>query len=378
MSKHSPPRYRSGHRLGPAQAGFGLSEVIVAMAIGVIGMLAIMQAMAVNERYRQNTIGTSGAQSNGSVSLFTIERDVRTSGYGIASNGTLGCSSVQYYYNGGYTDPPGGGSATLPPLLLVPAIITQGTGTAPDSIAVLSSTSTYRFAPATLISAMTNSASDLQVDDVTGFAVGDMVAVTQGTVCALMQITQIDSVGLKLQHATNSVTAPFNPPSGSSLPTFSTGAQVYDLGAPIIRSYSITNNNLTVANWLSTLQGNAPIVTASEIVDLQAEYGIDDGSGGGTPDDGIVDVYSTATPTSAAGWKRVLNMRIGLLARGAYEKPDASGTCTSTTTNASQKWAGGVLTIPPAPGEPGGLPSCYTFRTFETVIPIRNMIWKDS
>jgi hypothetical protein len=25
---------------------------------------------------------------------------------------------------------------------------------------------------------------------------------------------------------------------------------------------------------------------------------------------------------------------------------------------------------------PGGLPSCYKYRVFETVIPLRNMIWR--
>jgi len=27
---------------------------------------------------------------------------------------------------------------------------------------------------------------------------------------------------------------------------------------------------------------------------------------------------------------------------------------------------------------PGGIPSCYKYRVFETVVPLRNMLWRQS
>ncbi len=33
-------------------------------------------------------------------------------------------------------------------------------------------------------------------------------------------------------------------------------------------------------------------------------------------------------------------------------------------------WRGGAFNVP------GGIPSCYGYRVFETVVPIRNMIWR--
>ena len=75
-------------------------------------------------------------------------------------------------------------------------------------------------------------------------------------------------------------------------------------------------------------------------------------------------------PTPA--WWRVLAVRVAVLARSQnYEKPSvAGGPCEATTAANPPTWAGGALTVP------GGLPSCYKHRVFETVIPLRNMIWR--
>jgi type IV pilus assembly protein PilW len=52
-----------------------------------------------------------------------------------------------------------------------------------------------------------------------------------------------------------------------------------------------------------------------------------------------------------------------------YEKPATPGDpCTAT--QAAPTWSGGAFTVP------DGLPSCYKYRVFETVIPLRNVIWK--
>lgn len=356
--------------------GFGLVEVLIAMAIGMLGMLAIMQAFAVNERYKESTIGSTAAQTNGAIALFTIERDVRMAGYGIANTSALGCSTIQYHYDGAYSNPPGGGSgAALPTLIMAPVVITQGTGTNPDSITTMSSSNAYRFAPATITSTMPHSSAELNLDDVTGFADGDLVIATQGASCALMQITQVQTAALKLQHNPGG-SAPFNPAGGTNaLPAFTSGAQLFNMGNPQIRTYAVGTNDLTLAEWrLALTSGTAAAtnVIVDEIVDLQAEYGVDDGSNGGTADDGILDGYTTTTPASSAGWTQVLAIRLAVLARGGYERPDGGGACTATLAANPPTWAAGNLTVP------GGLPSCYRFRVFETTVPIRNMIWRDA
>lgn len=354
-------------RLVTDQTGFGLVEVLVAMAIGLIGMLAIMQAFSMNERYKENTVGASGSQTNGSIALFTIERDVRMAGYGITNASALGCSTIQYHYDGKYSSPPGaGGAGALPTLRLVPVYIEPSDPddlSKPYSITTLSSSNAYRTSPATITDNMPKTSSELKVSNGLGFALGDLAIAMQGTTCSLMEITHIQDPASHYQHHP---TDKYNPPGGASLlPGYTVGAQVMSLGKPQMRRYEISNNNLTVADWDMMLTGATPTVIVDEIVNLQVQYGKD------TDNDNLVDTYDTTIPASANGWIQVLALRLAVLARGAYERPAADGTCTATTT--MPNWAGGTIRDP---NVAAGSPSCYRYRVFETTVPLRNMIWR--
>jgi type IV pilus assembly protein PilW len=68
-------------------------------------------------------------------------------------------------------------------------------------------------------------------------------------------------------------------------------------------------------------------------------------------------------------------VRLAVLARSEhYEKPSTpGGACEATTAANRPTWSGGdFLTF----NAPGALPSCYKYRMFETVVPMRNMIWR--
>lgn len=350
-----------------SQSGFGLIEVLVAMAIGMIGLLAVMQAFSMNERYKENTVGASGSQTNGSIALFTIERDVRMAGYGITNTSALGCSTIQYQYDGKYSDPPGpGGAGALPTLRLVPVYIEPGDPTdlsKPYSITTLSSSNAYRTSPATITYDMPKTSAELKVSNGLGFEAGDLAIAMQGSTCSLMEITHIQDPASHYQHRPTSA---YNPPGGGSLlPGYTVGAQVMSLGKPQMRRYEIRDNNLTVADWQMMLTGGAPTVLVDEIVNLQVQYGKD------TDSDNLVDTYDTTIPASANQWIQVLGLRIAVLARGAYERPAVDGTCTATTTMPT--WAGGTIRDP---NVAAGSPSCYRYRVFETTVPLRNMIWR--
>ena len=83
MSRASLPR---------RTAGMSLVELMVAMVIGLIGIVIITHLYLVNENYKRSTTGSGEAQVNGAIALFTLERDVRMSGYGFAHSGALGCT----------------------------------------------------------------------------------------------------------------------------------------------------------------------------------------------------------------------------------------------------------------------------------------------
>jgi type IV pilus assembly protein PilW len=191
----------------------------------------------------------------------------------------------------------------------------------------------------------------------------------------LYQITQVQAASAHLQHNPG-VSAPWNPAGGGSLlPKFQAGALVFNLGTPTWRTYSVnTVSNayqLQVAEVLGLVAGGVPMQIVDDIVDLQAEYGKN------TDNDpnNIVDAWNPTMPANAAEWQQVVAIRLAVLARsGNYERPENLGDPCSATT-AVPTWSGSgtassVLTVP------GGLPSCYKYRVFETVVPIRNLIWR--
>lgn len=361
-------------------AGMSLVELMVAMVIGLIGIVIITHLYLVNENYKRSTTGSGEAQVNGAIALFTLERDVRMSGYGFAHSGALGCtcagagcSPVQYFYNNVYSFPPAGAAAgALTSMTLAPILISQSFAGTTDAITVLYSSNQLRMLPGTIQENMANAGSNYKVDGTTGYTVGDMLIVAQGTNCAMSQVTAIQTAAAQLEHTVNTR----NPTAGGTLPTFTQGALVFNMGTPVWRQYSIVANKLQLQDLFGLPAGTAAQSIVDDIVDLQAEYGKDDGVSGGTADDGLVDSWDTVVPTTAAGWRRVLAVRIGVLTRsGNFERPATpGGACTQTT--ATPTWAGSataggvsVFTLP------DGVPSCYKYRVFETVIPLRNMIW---
>ena len=82
-----------------------------------------------------------------------------------------------------------------------------------------------------------------------------------------------------------------------------------------MRTYSISSNNLLATDVMDVVAGGTADTVANDIVDLRAQYGLDDGSGGGTANDGVVDQFTSTTPTTVVGWQQVLAIRIGVLAR---------------------------------------------------------------
>jgi hypothetical protein len=71
-------------------AGMSLMEILIAMAIGLIGIVVITQTYLVNENYKRSTASAGGAQTSGALALYTIERDARMAGWGIAWSSVLG------------------------------------------------------------------------------------------------------------------------------------------------------------------------------------------------------------------------------------------------------------------------------------------------
>lgn len=367
------------------QSGMSLVELMVGMMVGLIGIVIITHLYITNEKYKRSTTGTGTAQVNGAIALYTLERDVRMAGFGLNHSGALGCSCdavanpgcspVQYFYNGTYSSPPGPSGGALPPLVFAPVVITE-TANQADSITLLYGNDPERMLPGTLSESMPQPSAEFKVDGTAGYTVNDMVLVTNGTTCMMTQVTQVQDASSHLQH--NPGTSSWNPAGGgSSLPAFPAGSNLFNLGQPIWRSYSIGSNKLQFLEVISVTGGpSAPaaaVPIVDDIVDLQAQYGKD------TDDNGSVETWNTITPTTGPQWQQVLAVRIAVLARSQnYERPSvAGGACEATVTTNRPQWGDpGALQDFPVLMVAGVLPSCYKYRVFETIVPLRNMIWR--
>ncbi|MBC7946009.1 MAG: PilW family protein [Burkholderiales bacterium] len=357
--------------------GFSLVEIMVALVVGLLGTIVIFQVFAVSEGYKRTTTGGSDAQQNGGSALFEIERDLRRAGYGVNQSLFLGCA-IQYWdeLNPGVN----------PALVLAPVNIDQGASGAPDSITVLFGNSDLLPTPAKFTQNMPSASADFKVDNRFGFREGDLiVAAEAGKDCTLAQVSNLPATGnqtLNVIHNSGNYTDPitneqeptrYNKPGGLSI-TYTTAGQLFNIGSlPTDNVYSVSvPNSQLMSRAVLTNSANAAIVDG--IVQMQAQYGKDDGASGGTANDGIVDSWDEIDPTTPATWSQVLAVRLALVARsGLRERPDAAtGLCNITTTMPA--WIGGTITL--TNDGDGTSWQCYRYRTYETVAPIRNMIWK--
>lgn len=357
------------------ERGMSLVEVMVGVAIGLIGILIITQAYLTSDKFSRSTLGAGSGQTNGLIALFTIQRDAEMAGYGLNQSAALGCGTLYYYYNGNYSaNVPGQAAGTaLPPLTLAPVYIDSSV--TPNRVTMMFSSGSTRMVPGTIA---TFTPPYTTVDGTAGFFSGDfvmLVSQSAGGNCTLAQLTAVQPVSSQLQFNT----APYNPPTWGSFPTtYATNDLIFDIGNPSVRTYSIASPavgqyRLQVTDSLLITGGGVAQDLADDVVDLRAEYGKDDGAVvGTTAGDGVVDEYNNSPPVTSTDWSQVLSIRVGVLARiGNYEKPSTpGGACSATTT--APTWAGGSFTVPE------GLPSCYRYRVYQTIVPIRNLIWRYS
>lgn len=72
--------------LPKGQEGLSLVELMVAVVIGLLTVLAITQAMSFFENQRRGTTTGADAQSNGALATYMVERELRLAGYGVYVN----------------------------------------------------------------------------------------------------------------------------------------------------------------------------------------------------------------------------------------------------------------------------------------------------
>jgi type IV pilus assembly protein PilW len=307
------------------QRGFSLVEIMVALVIGMIVTIVITQVMSFYGSQKRTTSGTSDAQTSGTLALYSIQREVQQAGYGLPLFDTVN-----------------------PPLkcnLADIAMATVVTGATSDTVTVRYGDSAVAGTPVPLLVGSLGNAA--LVDTSIGCKVGDDVLVTRGALCNLTRVTVVAASNVTLAGASTNVDA------GSSLSC---------LGRWRTVQFSVVANQLVRTE---SAPGVAPVAApiGSEVVVIKAQYGLSV-TANGSATDNVVALWTSAAP---ADRNQIKAIRVAVVARsGLLEK--------NVVTNvAPVAWNAPGAPVINLTADPNW--QRYRYRVFETIIPLRNMVW---
>lgn len=363
------------------QNGFGLVEIMVGLGVGMLAMVVVMQVFSQAEGQKRTATGGADAQSNGAIALSMIERDTKMAGWGMANSMFSSCNTTYSYCDGDLSC--GGKEGAIDGFSLASAIVTDG-GDKPDSILVQYFANpiegSFRYPSNTeLRSNMPQPSSELNVGNTAGCREGDLVLVQQAGKCTLMQATHIQEQALKIQHNPGE-SGHYNPPASyqnaNNWPAYTKPAQLSCFSAPPAgalyqRGYSVNNLHQLLRSDNSANPAVVDDVVAPEIIDLQIEYGVS------LPNQPSVSSWQAATGSwahpTATDFQQVKAVRIAMVVRSIqYEKPAPNQECATTTDAMAKDWSSW------ASFNTGSYPAdwkCYRYKVFETIVPLRNVIW---
>jgi len=360
-----------------SQSGLSLVELMVGMVVGLLATLVIMQVFTTFEGQRRATTGTGDAQTNGSIALMNIQRDLQTAGFGLSfpladtENNLFKCDPLPAAYDAD-NDPGTDNSIES----IFPIEIENGAGNSSDIL--ISRTS---IKPTGAVALRITNATD--VDNVAvprniGCKEGDIVLLSMNASCALTRVTESDAdleddtfhIGLD---GTGLVAG--TPPLDEQARLTCMGKWLPEAERELVESrYEVVNNQL--------LRNGEPII--DEIVMLQAQYGI-----AATVDSNQVtqwvdpvDQWSVANlALNKDNRNRIRALRVAVVARNGKRE-------TETVTSECETFQGVVNNGPCAWDDEGysAAPMIdlstvdadweyYRFRSFETIVPLRNMLW---
>lgn len=337
-------------------------EIMVALVIGMLAMIVMMQLFSVSEGYKRSTTGGADAQTIGAIALFGLQRDIRQGGYGIGNVNLMGCDLLL---------PTGRTIHNLAPATINPAVADLPAGDANSDTLLVVYGSGNGSSEGDLLVAVPGTANVYPVQTPTSFTAGDQVIAEpqpRPAVCSLRldPVTGVAAANVSVTTGTAGLVG---------------GSILYNLGqTPKIIGYAVRQGNLTMCDYTDATKNctNAGssnwVPIANNVVSLRAQYGRDTS---GPPMDAIVDMYDQTTPTTACGWARISALRFALVTRNSQTEK----TTVTTVTTLAPTWAGSTA------GNPGASTSTpidlsanaswqnFRYRVFQTTVPLRNMVW---
>ncbi|MFL6708224.1 MAG: PilW family protein [Massilia sp.] len=382
-------------------AGFSIVELMIAIVIGLLALAFATRLVVSGEANKQAALGGSDSMQNGVLALFSIERELSQAGWGLNDPLINGCDTRLPAPSTGnkyaLLAAPRGGASVTP---LAPVVI-QSVANGSDIISINAG------------SALSNTGMVHLSGDYTGGGVihidrapygfngtasvvagGDVIVVapeSPGKQCAISQVSAVvEGSDNQLLIASGGNNIYSDGGLGVNFSAKNDGGRVFNLGPSSnlsFHTWSLNANGflmLRATNLAGTSASGAPVT--DNIVAIKAQYGLDQRAGAAfDPEGGMqVSTWSGTMPDadgdgvagSAGDYARIAAVRVAVVARSRNpEKPGSNGSCTATPATPFTVF-GGTVTVPLAVAGDTVNWTCYRYRTFETIVPLRNSAWR--
>ena len=359
MTRHAPTfaesRRRDGRAYPPAFRGVTLIDVLVALVIAMLTLVVAYRTLVVMQAISRSVAAAADTHATAAFVLQILAIAAAGAGAGITQEAAT--------FD---TCPASSDLATaLRPVTLL--ITDGGSADRPDKLEVRRSAAGAALA-ARLVSD-TSPGAPFEIEAVDGWASGDrFVATSRAGQCASAEVSGVapTAPGRKaIAHTSVDIALPTSSLL-LNLGAARRGATIrYDVAAGVLRSTDVSN-------------GDAPTPIASNIANVKLQYGID------SDGDGALDTWVTATgawsPANilVAPWStlaRIMAVRIGVIARTEFVDRTRAGDfhwvlfdCERDDKTACPGRLEGTI----APTSSGA----YRYRAIETVVPLRNVLWR--
>jgi type IV pilus assembly protein PilW len=337
--------------------GFSLVELMVAMAIGGIAVVIIMQIFLAAEKNKRTTMGGDDVLTSGTVAFTQLQSALRQSGQGLSSPLLLGCSITGL--------PSGKTVTTLAPVVINHSSTEIASGdTNTDTLRVMYGSGNGSPEGDFITSVDGANMAKLTMSAPTAFAKDDYVIATNQTrpaTCALtLSRVKAAPVGAVVELTSALASTSFD--------------TLFNLGPnPRFLAFAVRSGRLTQCNvFTSDCSAAASWTEVSDgVVSMRAQYALDTN----TPMDGRFDVFNQGAISTQCDIAKVLAVRMALVIRNAEaEKSDQP-------TTAQPTWAGSsgtnvhAITLTGPTGDTDAWKR-YRYRVLESTAPLRNITWQ--
>ena len=236
--------------------GFGLIELMITMVLVVVVLGAVMLAFFRGSAQAQRLVNVADRRQSARTAVQLVEREVRMAG--------SGWGRIPVYGNDGTGNP------------IIIQAVNPGCSTSAmdDSVTLVGAWG----ASTSIKDAMPSSSSTLKVEDVTGFASGDLCIISNGSSANMLQVTATNASSGNLQH---NPASPYNDPGGHAA-DWHWPSGGYGVGSLVFKitmsTYYMDRTSFRKPVLMRRPFGGSPQVAAYNVDGFRVFYGLQNGT----------------------------------------------------------------------------------------------------